>query len=334
MTATNTAVRLKQRPTGMVDASTFTVAEEAVPALGEGQVLVRVEYVSLDPAMRGWLNEGKSYIPPVGIGEVMRASGVGIVEASNDPRFAPGDAVYGGTGVQTRAVLPGKELVKIDTSVAPLTRWLGDLGMSGMTAYFGVLDVGALKDGETVVVSAAAGAVGALVGQIAKVKGCTVIGIAGGADKCHRVVSELGFDACIDYKGENVAQRLKELIPQGLDVYFDNVGGEILEACLGRLNRGARIVICGAISGYNDFANMKGPRNYLNLLVSRARMEGFVVFDYAKRYREAQAELIGWMQAGKIKSREHVEDGIDRFAEVMNMLYTGGNTAKLVLKVR
>jgi NADPH-dependent curcumin reductase len=329
----NIAARLAQRPTGMVDASTFTIAPEALPPLNDGEVRVKVEYVSLDPAMRGWLNEGKSYIDPVGIGDVMRASGVGTVIGSKDPAFAPGDTVYGGTGVQQVATGRAKEWVKIDTNLAPFTRWLGDLGMSGMTAYFGLLDVGALKEGEVVVVSAAAGAVGALAGQIAKVKGCTVIGIAGGPDKCRDVVETLGFDACIDYKNENVAKRLKELCPQGLDVYFDNVGGEILEACLGRLKRGARIVICGAISGYNDFGNMKGPRNYLNLLVSRARMEGFVVFDYAKRYREAQSQLIAWMQAGKIKSREHVESGITRFPEVLNMLYTGANKAKLVLQV-
>jgi NADPH-dependent curcumin reductase CurA len=329
----NKTVRLQKRPKAMVDESTFVIAREPVRAGNPGEVLVQVAYVSLDPAMRGWLNEGKSYIDPVGIGDVMRAGGVGTVVESNDPAFAPGDSVYAGTGVQHYAWLPAREVQKIDTSFAPFPRWLGDLGMPGMTAYFGILHVGALKEGDSVVVSAAAGAVGALVGQIAKLKGCTVIGIAGGPEKCREVVETLGFDACIDYKNEPVAERLRELLPQGLDVYFDNVGGDILEACLGRLKRGARIVICGAISGYNDFTAIKGPRNYLNLLVHRARMEGFVVFDFAKQYHEAQQQLIAWMKAGKIKSREHVEVGIERFPEVLNMLFTGANKAKLVLKI-
>jgi NADPH-dependent curcumin reductase CurA len=333
MPETNTTVRLKQRPTGMPDASTWAIASEAPRAPADGEVLIKVAYVSLDPAMRGWLNEGKSYIDPVGIGDVMRAGGVGEVIESADERLKPGTWVYAGTGVQQYATLRAKECTPIDVTLAPPQRWLGDLGMPGMTAYFGILEVGALKDGEVVVVSAAAGAVGALVGQIAKIKGCTVIGIAGGPDKCREVVETLGFDACIDYKNESVPARLKELCPEGLDVYFDNVGGEILEACMGRLKKGARIVICGAISGYNDFAKIQSPRNYLNLLVCRARMEGFVVFDYAKRYPEAVKQLLTWMQAGQITSREHVEEGISRFPEVLTMLFTGANKAKLVLKV-
>jgi NADPH-dependent curcumin reductase len=329
----NLTVRLAKRPIGMPDASTWTIAREPAPTAGDGQVLVKVDAISLDPAMRGWLNEGKSYIDPVGVGDVMRALGVGQVIESNSPAVQVGDWVSGGFGAQSYAAVAAKDVARINIKAAPPERWLGDLGMSGMTAYFGILEVGALKDGEVVVVSAAAGAVGALVGQIAKIKGCTVVGIAGGADKRRYVVETLGFDACIDYKNEDVAAKLKEYCPKGLDVYFDNVGGEILEACLGRLKRGARIVICGAISGYNDFGNIKGPRNYLNLLVNRARMEGFVVFDYAPRYGEAVKQLLTWMGEGKIKSREQVEVGLERFPDALTMLFTGANTGKLVLKV-
>lgn len=330
----NTSVRLKQRPTGMPGPETWEIRKEETRTPADGEVLVKVEYMSLDPAMRGWLNEGKSYIDPVGIGDVMRAGAVGEIVESRDPQFKPGDKVAGGFGIQSYWTGPAKGLPKVDASLAPLPRWLGVLGMPGMTAYFGILDVGALKDGETVVVSAASGAVGALVGQIAKLKGCKVVGIAGGPDKCRYVTQELGFDACIDYKNDNVAQKLKEYIPEGLDVYFDNVGGDILEACMNRLKRGARIVICGAIAGYNDsnFTKIHGPRNYLNLLVYRARMEGFVVFDYAKRYPEAVRDIAEWLANGKIKAKEHIEEGIERFPDVLPMLFRGENFGKLVLK--
>jgi NADPH-dependent curcumin reductase CurA len=328
---TNRTVRLAKRPTGLPEADTWAIADEPLPVAGAGEVLVKVEYLSLDPAMRGWINEGRSYIPPVEIGAVMRAGGVGEVIASNDPAFKPGDKVAGGFGIQKFAVLPGKDLEKIDASAAPLPTWLGVLGMPGMTAYFGLLDVGALKDGETVVVSAASGAVGALVGQIAKIKGCTVIGIAGGKAKCDYVVGELGFDACIDYKSENVLKALAAAAPKGIDVYFDNVGGPILEAAMTLIRRGARVVICGAIAGYNDFTKIQGPRNYLNLLVNRARMEGFVVFDYADRYSEAVRDISAWIKAGKVKPREDIQTGIDRFPEVLQMLYKGENFGKLVL---
>jgi NADPH-dependent curcumin reductase CurA len=328
---TNRTVRLAKRPTGLPERDTWAIADEPMPVAGDGEVLVKVEYLSLDPAMRGWINEGRSYIPPVEIGAVMRAGGVGEVVASNDDAFRPGDKVAGGFGIQKFAVLPGKELEKIDASAAPLPTWLGVLGMPGMTAYFGLLDVGALKDGETVVVSAASGAVGALVGQIAKIKGCHVVGIAGGKAKCDYVVNELGFDACVDYKSENVLKALAAACPKGIDVYFDNVGGPILEAAMTLIRRGARVVICGAIAGYNDFTKIQGPRNYLNLLVNRARMEGFVVFDYADRYAEAVRDISAWIKAGKVKPREDIQTGIDRFPEVLQMLYKGENFGKLVL---
>lgn len=327
----NRTVRLAKRPQGLPPADTWTIADEAVPVPGEGEVLVRVKAISLDPAMRGWINEGRSYIPPVQIGEVMRAGGVGEVLESRHPDFRAGDAVAGGFGVQRFSVARGSDLERIDLSVADWPTWLGVLGMPGMTAYFGILDVGALKPGETVVVSAASGAVGALVGQIAKIHDCTVVGIAGGPEKCRYVVEELGFDAAIDYRDGDLLKRLAGAAPRGIDIYFDNVGGEALEAAMTLLRRGARVVICGAISGYNDFSKIQGPRNYLNLLVQRARMEGFVVFDYAQRYPEAKARIADWLRAGKVKAKEDVQEGIDRFPEVLNMLYTSRNFGKLVL---
>ena len=331
MTA-NRTVRLAKRPTGMPERDIWTIADEAMPTPGPGEVLVRVDYSSLDPAMRGWLNEGRSYIPPVGIGEVMRAGAVGEVIASNDPGFKPGDAVSGQFGIQKFAAAPASNVSRIDLSVAPATTSLGALGMPGMTAYFGLLHVGALKDGDTVVVSAASGAVGAVVGQIAKLKGCTVIGIAGGPEKCAYIRDELGFDAAVDYKAENVLKALAAAAPQGIDVYFDNVGGPILEAAMTLLRLHARVVICGAIAGYNDFTKIQGPRNYLNLLVQRARMEGFVVFDFADRYPEAVADLARWISEGRVKPREDIQPGIDRFPEVLQMLYKGENFGKLVLQ--
>lgn len=331
--STNRQFKLAQRPVGMVKRSDFNFVEAPVPEIGDGEVLIRTEYLSLDPAMRGWMNEGKSYIPPVGIGEVMRAGAAGKVVASKHPKFAEGDSVVGVLGVQDYAVSNGKGLTKVDPKLAPLPVYLGTLGMPGMTAYFGILEVGELKSGDTVVVSGAAGAVGQVVGQIAKIKGCRVVGIAGGADKCRYVTEELGFDAAIDYKSENVKKALRQHCPKGIDVYFDNVGGEILEAALSHLAMHARIVICGAISQYNNTTPVKGPSNYLALLVSRASMKGMVVFDYAPRYAEAMTEMAGWMRAGKLKSREDISQGLENFPETLLKLFKGENTGKLVLKV-
>ncbi|HEY3814959.1 MAG TPA: NADP-dependent oxidoreductase [Caulobacteraceae bacterium] len=330
----NRTARLASRPVGMVTPENFAFATEPVEALGEGEVLVKVLAISLDPAMRGWLNDAKSYVPPVEIGAVMRAGGAGKVVESNDPDFKPGDYVTGMTGVQEYARLSGKALHKIDLNAAPLTAYLGVLGMPGMTAYFGLLDVGALQDGETVVVSGASGAVGAIVGQIAKIKGCRVIGIAGGAEKCQYVVNELGFDAWVDYKSQDVRKALREHCPKGIDVYFDNVGGEILDAALANLAFKARVPICGAISQYNNTTPPKGPANYLSLLVNRARMEGFIVFDFAKRYGEAARAMAGWIKEGKLKHKEDVVDGgVDAFVTSLNKLFTGENFGKLVLTI-
>ena len=337
-TLTNQQVRLATRPVGMPTRANWSFTSEPVPELADGDVLVKTLYLSLDPAMRGWMNEGKSYIAPVGIGEVMRAGGVGVVAASKNPAFAVGDHVSAGLGVQAYCLIPAKALkssgiFKIDLRVGSATQWLNVLGMPGMTGYFGLMDVGQPKAGETLVVSGAAGAVGQTVGQVAKIKGCRVVGIAGGTAKCEWVVKELGFDACIDYKAGPVRDGLKQHCPNGVDIYFDNVGGDILDTVLTRINRKARIIICGAISQYNNTTPVKGPANYLSLLVNRARMEGIVVFDYADRYPLAIAELAGYLKAGTMKSREDVVAGLDTFPEALLKLFNGENFGKLVLQV-
>ena len=335
---TNRQIRLAARPLGLPKESDWHRNTEPVSEPADGGVLIKTLYLSLDPAMRGWMNEGKSYIAPVAIGEVMRAGGVGVIAASRTPEFAPGDYVSAGLGVQEYCLVDAQGmahagLTKIDRAIGTLPQWLNALGMPGMTAYFGLLESGQPKIGETVVVSGAAGAVGQTVGQLARIKGCRVVGIAGGREKCDFVVNELGFDACIDYKGGNVKDGLKQHCPAGVDVYFDNVGGDILDLVLTRINRRARIVICGAISQYNNTVPVKGPANYLSLLVNRARMEGIVVFDWAERYGEAISAIAGWMREGKLKSREDVVDGIENFPATLNLLFSGGNFGKLVLKV-
>jgi NADPH-dependent curcumin reductase len=329
----NRQFKLAARPVGLPKRSDWEFAAAPLPALGAGEVLVKVLYLSLDPAMRGWMNEGRSYIPPVAIGEVMRAGGIGRVIDSTDPHYAVGDIVGGGFGIQEYARAPAKEMKKLDPALAPLPAFLGVLGMPGMTAYFGLLDVGKPRPGETVVVSGAAGAVGSIVGQIAKIKGCRAIGIAGGADKIRYLVDELGFDGAIDYKAEDVRKALRRHCPDGVNVYFDNVGGDILDAALTAITRHARIVICGAISQYNNTTAVKGPSNYLSLLVNRASMTGMVVFDYADRYDQAAAEMAGWLAAGKLKHREHIVTGIESFPEALLKLFSGENFGKLVLAV-
>ena len=331
----NKQISLAARPVGNPKESDFQLTVEETPPLSTNDVLIEVQQLSLDPAMRGWMNAGRSYIRPVQIGEVMRAGGAGKVIASENPKFAVGDIVTGMMGIQQYCHVPeGKGLTKIDTRIAPLSTWLSTLGMPGMTAYFGILDVGALKEGDVVVVSGGAGAVGSVVGQVAKIKGCRVIGIAGGQDKVDYMVNELGFDAGIDYKAGNLHSALRAACPEGIDVYFDNVGGEILDACLAMIRMKARIVICGAISQYNNTEGMVGPKNYLSLLVNRARMEGMVVFDYAPRYMEAVVAMGGWLKEGKLKSKEHiVEGGVEDFLPTLMLLFGGDKIGKLILKL-
>ncbi|MFO1217569.1 MAG: NADP-dependent oxidoreductase [Burkholderiaceae bacterium] len=335
----NHQIRLAARPVGLPKPTDWQHTEEPVAPPGDGGVLVKVLALSLDPAMRGWMNEGKSYIPPVGLGEVMRAGGIGRVIASKNPAFSEGDVVSGAPGVQEYWPIAADQvkrsgLATIDLRLGTVNQWLNVLGMPGMTGYFGLMEVGQPKAGETVVVSGAAGAVGQTVGQLARILGCRAVGIAGGPAKCDWVVKELGFDACIDYKAGDVKAGLKQHCPDGVDIYFDNVGGDILDAVLARIRRKARIVICGAISQYNATGAVAGPKNYLSLLVNRARMEGMVVFDYAERYPQAIAELAGYLKDGRMKSREDVvEGGVAAFPSALPKLFSGENFGKLVLKI-
>lgn len=331
---TNHQYLLASRPKGMPGADNFTWHTEEIRDIEEGEVLIKQQYISLDPAMRGWMNAARSYIRPVEIGEVMRAGSVGEVIESKDPSFHPGDFVQSNGGVQAYHIAKGKHLMKIDPALAPLPAYLGVLGMTGLTAYFGLLEVGQPADGETVVVSAAAGAVGSVVGQIAKIKGCRVVGIAGGPEKCNYLKETLGFDAAIDYKSETSSLRsaLKAACPDGIDVYFDNVGGPMLDTVLTRLNMKARVVICGAISQYNE-GKYYGPSNYMSLLVNRARMEGFVVFDYKDRYMEAIMQMAHWRQQGTLLSREDIHEGLSSFPEALLRLFNGEKLGKLILKV-
>jgi NADPH-dependent curcumin reductase CurA len=330
----NAQWRLAARPVGLPKRSDWEWVEEPAPEPADGQVLIALEYISLDPAMRGWMNEARSYVPPVGIGEVMRAGGIGRVVESRNPDFITGDLVSGMFGVQSYALSDGRDIRTVDTALAPAPVHLGVLGMTGLTAYFGLLDIGRPEPGQTVVVSGAAGAVGNVAGQIARIKGCRTIGIAGGPEKCEWLTEELGFDAAIDYKAGEVRADLRQYAPKGIDVYFDNVGGELLDEMLRRLARNARVVICGAISQYNAEQPPRGPANYMQLLVQRATMAGFLVFDYARRYPEAVAQLAEWLQDDKLISREDVVPAdLQQFPEVFLRLFRGENVGKLILEI-
>jgi NADPH-dependent curcumin reductase CurA len=318
----------------MVTEANFDFVEEPVPALEDGEVLVRNLYMSFDPAMRGWMEDRPSYLPPVQIGEVMRAGGAGRVVESRNPSLPEGALVQGLFGWQEYAVAgPGLNQASPVPEGATLPQTLGVLGTTGLTAYFGLLDLGEPKQGGTVLVSGAAGATGSVAGQIAKLKGCRVVGIAGGAEKCGWLTSELGFDAAIDYKSENLGQRIAALCPDGLDVFFDNVGGATLEAALANLALRARVVLCGGISGYNEDEPPPGPRNLMNLILRRARMEGFIVIDYAPRFREAVKELMGWVAAGQIRHQEDIQEGIENAPRTFQRLFLGENRGKQLLKL-
>ena len=332
MTDENIQVRLAARPVGLPTDGDWEIRREPAPRAEEGQFVAEVLYVSLDPAMRGWMNAGKSYIAPVEIGAVMRAGGIARIRESKLPGFEVGEHVFCMTGVQQFCISDGRDAQKVNPDIAPLPTFLGVLGMTGLTAYFGILDVGAINAGETLVVSGAAGAVGSVVGQIARIHDCRVVGIAGGKRKCDYLIEELGFDAAIDYKSEDLRKALRKHCPDGVDVFFDNVGGDTLNTVLPMLRMHGRVVICGAISQYNNTGPVTGPSNYMSLLVSRARMEGFVVFDYVQRYPEAIAAMVGWIADGRLKSQEQIEDGIENFPAVLLKLFEGGNFGKLILR--
>jgi NADPH-dependent curcumin reductase CurA len=331
---TNRQALLKSRPHGLVTQDNFEFVDTPMVEPGEGEFRVKVEAISIDPAMRGWTAEGKSYIPPVGIGEVMRAGAAGRVESSNNSKFKVGDAVSGMFGVQQYVISNGAMVSKLDESQASLERWIAGLGMPGLTAYFGLLNVGEPKEGDTVLVSAASGAVGSVVGQIAKLKGCRAVGIAGGPEKCKYVVEELGFDACVDYKAGNLYKDLRAACPKGVDVLFENVGGEIFDIELALMNTFGRVVLCGLISAYNATEMPPGMNNIRSVLVNRLKMQGIIVFDFIKEYPQAISDLGKWHAEGKLKLREDIrEGGVDAFPDVLNLLFNGGNNGKLVLKV-
>lgn len=334
MSIVNRKVVLVERPKGKVSASNFTYAEEELGPLPDGCVLIEVDLLGIDAFIRTTLNED-SFHQGAQIGGAIPALGVGKVLDSKFDGLAAGDHVFGPLGSQTHAVMPGGFMRKLDVSIAPPNVWLGALGLTtGLTAYFGILEVGRVAAGETVVVSAAAGAVGSLAGQIARRRGATnVIGIAGGAEKSRFLVDELGFTAAIDYKNENVAERLDALAPNGIDVFFDNVGGSILDDVLMRIKEGSRIVICGAISQYENMESVHGPRNYLKLAERHATMAGYAVFHFADRYAEAEAQLASWVRSGELLMHEHRETGVENFPKVLEMLMNGGHRGKLLLKV-
>ncbi|MET0545259.1 MAG: NADP-dependent oxidoreductase [Caulobacterales bacterium] len=334
---TNRGVYLTQRVKGMPGPETWDVRDSSANAPKSGEILVRVEFISIDPAMRGWIEEVSTYVESVAIGGVMRGEAVGKIIESRAEGFKAGDYVTGPMGVQH--FWTGKPdpqwFSKIDAFAAPPQRYLSALGVTGVTAYFGLLEVGAMRGGDVVVVSAAAGAVGGLVGQIARIKGASrVVGIAGGPEKCAWLTNELGFDAAVDYKAGNLTRALRTATGGPIDVFFDSVGGETLEAGLRLIGRGARVVICGAIASYNDPSALTGPRAYFNLVLQRARMEGFIAYDYAERYEEALAPMRRWLDEGRLKSPEHIEKGLDRFPEVFGMLFRGQNFGKLILDIR
>ena len=332
---TNRQWVLASRPHGMVDPSNFEWREAPVPEVGDGQFLVRNLYLSLDPAMRGWMTDMPSYVPPVEIGEVMRGGCVARVLESRHPDYQPGELLVGAFGWQDYAISSGEGMMpvnKVPDGVPP-TMPVGALGLTTLTAYFGLKEIGKPQQGETVVVSGAAGATGSVVGQLAKIWGCRVVGIAGGPEKCEWLTSELGFDEAIDYKGEDVEARLRETCPKGIHVFFDNVGGPILEAALANLAMHARVVLCGAISIYNAEGLPPGPRNYMNLLVKRSRMEGFLVFDFFPRSGEALAELVPLFMERKLRYREDIREGLESAPAALVDLFTGGNRGKLLVKI-
>ena len=337
MSEENRRYALAERPSGLIDDNTFTLETNPVPEIGEGEALVRVKWISIDPTNRTWIGEEPTYLPPVQIGETMRALGLGEVIASNNPNFPVGSLVNGLTGWTDYAVISDANplmVVPESAKSAPPASLLGILGMTGCTAYFGMLEIGEPKEGETVVVSAAAGAVGTVAGQLAKLKGARVVGIAGGPEKCAWIQDELGFDAAVDYKADDWKQQLKDATPDGVDVDFENVGGEIMNAVFGRLNINARVALCGLISGYNETGRVAPElTNFHKLLINRVKLQGFIILDYYARFGEAIRELSGWVAEGKLKSEQTVVEGFENLPDALNMLFKGENKGKLVVKI-
>jgi hypothetical protein len=332
----NRQVILVQRPTGAVDESTTSLVETPRPPCGPNQALIKVGFLSIDPTIRTWMNDAPGYLPPIGIGDVIRSSGAGVVVESNSSRYVPGDVVFGTTGWQEWVVADEENKF----SVLPkgmgldLPTVLNVLGVTGITAYFGLLEVGHFKEGDTVVVSGAAGATGSVVGQIAKARGAQkVVGIAGGPEKCAEVVEKYGFDECVDYRESHLARRLHEACPKGIDVYFDNVGGEILDAVLSNIAMHGRVVLCGAISQYNAMEKPQGLANTSMLIMRRGRMEGFIVLDFASRFAEAQLELAGMVMNGTLAHEEHLVQGLEHAPDALNLLFTGCNHGKTLVVV-
>jgi NADPH-dependent curcumin reductase CurA len=333
VTEQNRRLVLAERPSGLVNDNTTRLETADLPELQAGEALVRVRYLSIDPTIRTWMDDVPSYLPPVQIDEVIRSGGVGEVVESRSEAYRPGQLVFGMTGWQDYVIADeGERSMQVLPDGIPPGIAIGILGVTGMTAYFGLTDVGGMKEDDVVVVSGAAGATGSAAGQIAKLKGAKkVVGIAGGAEKCAHIIEELGFDDAIDYKNENVARRLRAACPDGIDLYFDNVGGSILNDCLGNLALRGRVVLCGAISTYNSDGPPPGPSNYLSLLVRRGRMEGFIIIDYLDRFPAAQLEMAGWIAEGKIKAGEHTVEGLEKAPEALNLLFSGGNTGKVIV---
>ena len=335
MSEENRRFLLAERPVGPVDENTYDLVREAVPTIGEGEALVKVKWISIDPTNRTWIGEEPTYLPPVAIGEVMRGLGLGEVIESNNENFPVGALVNGLTGWQDYTVISDEmPLMVVPEGIdAPPSALLGILGMTGCTAYFGMTEIGEPKEGETVVVSAAAGAVGSVAGQIAKLKGARVVGIAGGPEKCAWLTDELGFDAAVDYKADDWRAQLKAATPNGIDVDFENVGGEIMEAVFARMNKDGRIALCGLISGYNETELPPGPRTFGNLLIQRVKLQGFIILDYYPRFGDAIRQLAEWMGEGKLRSEETVVEGFEKLPDALNMLFAGENTGKLVVKI-
>ena len=334
MADVNRVWRLRKRPVGMIGDDVLSLEQEAVPEPAAGQLLMRLNYLSLDPTNRIWMSDMDQYMPPVGLGEPMRGVVCGTVVASKHPDFAPGDVVSGlGTWADYQVGVPGMLNKMPPLAGVSVADAFGLMAVVGPTAYFGLMDLGAPKAGETVVVSAAAGAVGSVVGQIAKIKGCRAVGLAGSDEKCRWIVEDLGFDAAINYKTEDVPAALKRACPQGIDVYFDNVGGDILDACLKQMNLFGRIPTCGLISQYNATGEVPGPRNYPMILMQRLKVQGFIVLDYAGRYPEAIGALGQWLQSGQLKFRVDMHDGLEHAVKTLRKLYTGENQGKLMVRV-